>query len=122
MCVCMYVYVTTCVYVCIRDYMCTCMIMYECVCMYVCMYVCMRVYVCMCVYVCMYVCTVGSKKKLTFRNRDYLVIRKKVCRKCVPQFVLFSTFAFRSMFIRTTPSIFTFVLRLAIRKTTIRSY
>ena len=66
--------------------------------------------------------TVGSKKKLTFRNRDYLVIRKKVCRKCVPQFVLFSTFAFRSMFIRTTPSIFTFVLRLAIRKTTIRSY
>ena len=69
---------------------------------------------------------VGSKKKLTFCNCDYLVIRKKVCRKCVPQFVLFSTFALHSMFICTTPSIFTFVLcivlRLAMHKTTIRSY
>ena len=52
---------------------------------------------------------------LTFRNRDYLVIQKRNCTKCVTQIVLFSSFVFCSMFIRTTPTVVTFVLCILLR-------
>ena len=55
---------------------------------------------------------VECKKELTFRNRNYPILRGKNCKKCVPQFVLFCAFAFRKTFSRTTPLVFTFVLRI----------
>ena len=52
MCVCMYVRMYACTYVC----MCVCMYVRMYACTYVCMYGCMHVRMYVCTYVCMYVC------------------------------------------------------------------
>ena len=57
--------------------------------------------------------TVGSKNV----NVSYLSLLRnmdKNCTKCIPQIVLFSTIAFRSMFICTMPTVVTFVLRIVL--------
>ena len=53
-CLCMFMYVSVCVYVCICMYECKYICVYVCVCVYECVCVCVRMYVYMCVH-CVYV-------------------------------------------------------------------